>query len=505
MNAAAKSALLIVVLCCISRAQSTSQPDDLGPASYDLLDPRLDSHLEALKYRLQVRLGRYPSPADSLPDIRNIGGLDRSIDSYLQRAVPYRFHYQTPDLRLYARLRLKEDWLGMVESDSGISNLQSSVTFAGKGIIRDKVELYESITFFRADTTSYLDNASTTGEFLKDPLLSYQLPGRGPIASDVDVFDIQVDRAFIRTEILGVGIGLGRDRIQLKTGYRTGLLFSGITRPIDLFYDITYTFWRFDFRSFSGQLVDAGTRYISVKSLSFELAHNLRINATEGVAFFDDPLAYINPIMPFFVTHRHRPTNQDNLIATADISYTPVKNLNVYAAFLDDDLIIFEGGASKYGFTFGLFKPQLLSERLDLRAEYTQVRKWTYTHVSHVNAWEYRNQPFGFWLGPDADEFYAELKCLLTPATYVTATFDRVRRGEGTLFLPFEEEGGDETPLFPSGVVERSTGAWIDLRHELGSLTIRGRLGYRWMENRRNQAGDDGGNSFAHWVVSYTL
>jgi len=197
-------------------------------------------------------------------------------------------------------------------------------------------------------------------------------------------------------------------------------------------------------------------------------------------------------------------TNDDNLIAAVDFSYTPFRDFNIYGEFLDDDVIIFEGGASKYGFMLGLYKARIITDKLDLRLEYTQVRKWTYTHVSHVNAWEYRDQPFGFWLGPDADELFAQLSYIISPKTALNLNLDYVRKGEGDLFHPFEDEWGDKKPPFPSGIVEKSTGAWVDFNHEFSHLVLRGRAGYHKIENRHSQAGDFN-NYFTHLVVEYTL
>ena len=473
-------------------------------ASYDELDPRLPDHRLNLLHRLQVSSGNYLSTDFDYLAGEKLSGFDNKVYDYLEDDSSYRFNYKADDVRFSAGFRIKEDWLGAIEGDSGISNLQSVFTIRGKAVIKDKIEIYQDVTLFRSDMTSYLDSASTTGEFLQDPLLSYQLPHRGPVASKVDILDVQTDRAFVKFNLFGVDIRSGRDRLQLKGGYRTGLLFSGLTRPIDMFYRLDYKFWRFDFTALSGQLTDVGKRYISSKRLALHLARNLQIGVTEAAAFADDPTAYINPLMLFYITHRHRPNNRDNIIAVADVSYTPFKNLNLYGEFLDDDLIIFEGGASKYGFLLGLFKSRLFSERTDLHLEYSHVRKWTYTHVSEINAWEYRGQPFGFWAGPDADEFYAQLSYLFSPSSAIKMNFDYIRKGEGDLFHPHETEGGNKNPPFPSGTVEKSAGAWLDLRHEYSRFILNSRFGYRQIENRHNSP-DDFDNFFAHIVVIYNL
>jgi len=478
--------------------------DQISHQSYDLLDPRLPGLDNELLWRLQVAAGNYPSGVGDYLNEKNMGKLDRDIMAYLNKTPRFPLNYQAGDFRFSGGLKIKADWLGLTEADSGVSNLQTSLTFATKAMIKDKIEILQDFTVFRSDSTSYLDSASTTGEFLKNPLFSQQLPGRGAIASEANLLEMQIDRAVIKGNLFGVDIRAGRDRIQFKGGYRNGLLFSGLTRPVDMFYRLDYSVWRFDFTALSGQLTDAGRRYISAKRVELAITRYLRLGGTEAVAFSNDPTAYINPLMPFYIIHRHRPNNDDNLIACFDFSLTPIRDFNIYGEILDDDIIVFKGGASKYGFLLGFYKSRLFSERIDMRMEYAQARKWTYTHVSDINAWEYRDQPFGFWLGPDADELYGRLSYLVIPGSYLSANFDYVRKGEGDLYLPFEEEGGDKSPPFPSGQVEKSVGGWLDFRHEFPKFEIGARFGYRHIENRHHEPGELE-SYFAHCVVAYWL
>jgi hypothetical protein len=498
MQMAVKATIVIILVLFLF---SYTIPADFGNLSlFDQLDPRLPGHRTILLSRLQLATGNIPSNEYELLNIMGQSGLNRDFFNFLEKPKAYPFSFAKDDFSFSAGFQIKGDWLGITEDKENISNLQTVLTIKGMAILKDNIEFHQDITLFRADSTENLDDISTTGEFLKDPLLSYPLAGRGPIASSQNTLDVQTDRAFIKTELYGIGIQVGRDRLQFKGGYHSGLLFSGLTRPVDMFYRLDYNVWRFRFTALSGQLTDAGKRYISAKRATLRLARNLQIGATEAVAFADDPTAYINPLILFYLTHRHRPNNEDNLLASFDISYTPMKNLNIYGEFLDDDLILFEGGASKYGFLFGLYKSQLFFERVDFRFEYSYVRKWTYTHVSLVNAWEYRGRPFGFWLGPDTDELFGQLSYFLSPVSVLKINFDYVRKGEGDIYHPYEDEQGDKTSPFPSGVVEKSTGAWLDFRHEFSRFKFLARLGYRFIDNRLNLL-DDVDSYFIHTVV----
>ena len=93
---------------------------------------------------------------------------------------------------------------------------------------------------------------------------------------------------------------------------------------------------------------------------------------------------------------------------------------------------------------------------------------------------------------------------LFSPSSVIKINLDYVRKGEGDLFHPYEADYGDTNPPFPSGTVEKSTGAWLDLRHEFGRFILNSRFGYRQIENRHNRP-DDFDNYFAHIVAVYNL
>ena len=457
-------------------------------ANYDILDPRLPGYEQSLIYRFRVAAGYSHTYNHNDQDYQPNAGFNKTLFDYLSSEQKQFLARQWDDVKFNGLIRLKENWVGINEADENYSDLQTSLTLGVHFTIKDKIEVCNEVSFYRSDSTYNLDDASRTGEFLSDPLISHNFENRGAIASGIDIFELQTERAFIKTEAMGVAIQTGRDRLQLKNGYRNGLMLSGLTRPIDMYYRLDYSFWRIGITALAGQMTEADRRYIAVKRVTLRLADNLQLGATEAAANFDDPMVYINPIALFYIVHRHRTDNEDNLIACFDFSYTPFKSFNIYGEFLDDDYIMFKGGASKYGYLLGLFKTGLFDERLDMRLEYAKVRKWTYTHASHLNPWEYRGQPFGFWLGPDADELYTQVTYLFNPRFNASLNIDYARKGEGDLYHPYEDDWEqDKTPPFPSGIVEKSIGGWVDVRYNIDHLELRGRLGYRSIDNRGNQ------------------
>ena len=88
-----------------------------------------------------------------------------------------------------------------------------------------------------------------------------------------------------------------------------------------------------------------------------------------------------------------------------------------------------------------------------MTAEYTNVRKWTYTHHLAQHRLEQDGQPLGSDLGPDADRLTLEVVAHPAPEWSVGLGYSRTRRGEGTLTGAFQD-GENPEPTFPSGVVE---------------------------------------------------
>jgi|GEM_PF-7019717 len=494
------TAVFVILVGALSMAGQTLAPHEL----LDPLDPRLPSPIYELWLRAKT-LETIPTGRERYRQgfFRNLA-IDSITGKLAVSPDRYPLRFENGDFRFRIGFRLSENWLGFKESGDNFSSLQSSICVNGYAKIKNKIDFYEDITLYREDNTLNLGQATQTGEFLRDPLISYPSYWTDPLEGGPLDFDIASDRAVIALNLYGIDITAGHERLIQKPGYRNGLLFSGLARPIDLFYKFDYRFWKIGLTSFSGQLSGEKKKFISGKRITIDIWRDLRIGLAEAVSFFDDPSAYINPIMPVFVSQRQRPNNDDNLLAAIDISYYPTRSLQLYGEFLNDDFMYFESkdrGPSKYAFLAGLAQKNFFVDYLDFQIEYCRAAKWTYTHVSRVNAWSHAGQPLGFWLGPDADELFCQLTWIAGPSSLLRLAFDRVRKGQGTLDLPYEVEGGDKTPKFPSGAVEKSTGAWFDLRQVFGDLAVAGRIGMRRVINPDNVIGRKVENPFVHIIV----
>jgi len=70
--------------------------------------------------------------------------------------------------------------------------------------------------------------------------------------------------------------------------------------------------------------------------------------------------------------------------------------------------------------------------------------------------------------------------------------FEYVRKGQGSIFFPYEQEGGTPTPPFPSGIVEKKLevdfGVDLILRY---NFYCRAKIGKRYWRNYSHIPGND--------------
>lgn len=205
---------------------------------------------------------------------------------------------------------------------------------------------------------------------------------------------------------------------------------------------------------------------------------------------------YLIPIVPYYAVQWLK-DRDDNIIWAVDGSIR-LKNIKCYAEFLIDDLMYdpTTRAPDKLGFTAGLrWADPLNLPGTDLIAEYTRINKWVYTQRHAENRFV-RNlatdRPLGDSIGPDADLVVFQAGLRLSSWFAVNSRFSLGRKGEGTVDLPYEEEGGSPTPPFPSGVVERKilTDIGLDIRpHWI--LDFEPRIGWEWIANRDHVRADN--------------
>ncbi len=205
-----------------------------------------------------------------------------------------------------------------------------------------------------------------------------------------------------------------------------------------------------------------------------------------------DPV-YVIPIFPYYLM-QHNERENDNILWSLDFLYRPVRGLDLYGELLIDDLQYDRNTdhPDKYGITLGTtYFADVAGRDYTLTAEYTNVRKYTYTATRLGYRFEHAGMPIGFALGPDADLLTLEGVWHATHEWSVGLAYRHSRKGEGRITDRFVA-GMDPAPSFPSGVV------WTTdrLSVEAGYEDLRGvfaGFGIAWqgVDNRENVLGED--------------
>lgn len=197
----------------------------------------------------------------------------------------------------------------------------------------------------------------------------------------------------------------------------------------------------------------------------------LSVGLNEAVVYsgaIPDPI-YLNPFAPYYVS-QHNERADDNIFWSLDVDWRPLPGHELYSELLADDLQYDRDtdNPDKYAATFGYRFAGVLLDRTDieLTLEYSQARKWTYTHKHVEHRLEHDGVPLGFDLGPDAERFLVE--ALIHPRRNIALGFEYVhaRKGEGSLRIPYDKETDNPDTEFPSGDVRAVDSVRLSLEYD---------------------------------------
>ncbi|MBM3307687.1 MAG: hypothetical protein FJY74_05125 [Candidatus Eisenbacteria bacterium] len=283
--------------------------------------------------------------------------------------------------------------------------------------------------------------------------------------------------AYLKLERPGYSVAVGRRDPAWGRSERGRLLISGSAATMDEL-EARFTVGPWSFLALHGLLErppDARDG-LGEDERVFLAAHRVSvrgalgsISVSEAVVYssvMPDPV-YLNPLVPFYLS-QHNERSDDNVLWALDFLARPRRGLDLYGEFVVDDLQYERstGHPDKYGATVGLTAYAApLGIDAEITAEYSNVRKWTYTHQLPWHAVAQDGKPLGFELGPDADRLTLEVTAHPSPAWSVGVSYSRARKGEGTIVEPFEQ-GSDPDPSFPSGVVETTDRVGVECSYE---------------------------------------
>ncbi|MDZ7377885.1 MAG: capsule assembly Wzi family protein [candidate division KSB1 bacterium] len=154
---------------------------------------------------------------------------------------------------------------------------------------------------------------------------------------------------------------------------------------------------------------------LAAHRLEFSLSKVFDIAVYETVLFAGrrfEP-TYFNPVM-FFRSAEHYLGDRDNATMGLDVECKPMAGLRLYGELFIDDLSTSKLGTGFYGnktaFLLGAHTvdPCGLAD-VEARVEYARVRPYTYSHAYDVTRYTHYATTLGHWIGPNADDLYAEL------------------------------------------------------------------------------------------------
>jgi hypothetical protein len=299
----------------------------------------------------------------------------------------------------------------------------------------------------------------------------------------------EIERAYFKYKIGVVGIELGRDRFWWGPAKFGTLLVSSGGEPLDVI-GLDGRLGIVSARAFSAVLSSTEGIYLSAHRLSLNLPLRTVFGVSEAVLyhrdFFPEP-QYLNPIIPYYAAE-HNLKKDDNTLWNFDVMTCPGAGLRLYGEFIIDDFQ-YERSADapdKLGGLAGVYASDPLGmPDSDIRCEYTRLNKWVYTHRYSYNKYVHSGMPIGEILGPDSDRLILEVCHRPSKVSEVFLRYMYLRHGEGTLDLPWEEEGGDPRPPFPSGKVETTNGLFADVSlRPAWWFYVKAGIGYTRARNR---------------------
>ena len=307
-----------------------------------------------------------------------------------------------------------------------------------------------------------------------------------------------------------VMLDIGRRNLLLGAGDDNSLLFSLDPQGYDgflLFIPLRYL----EFYGVFSILDAYQERYISIHRIGLNIKRFLKLGFSEAILFGEslEPL-YLNVLIPYYVSQWGM-DRDDNIMWCLD-GQLSVSNSIIYGEFLIDDYM-YEDDPYPHKIAYKIGLKSLILDNFLVKMNYTFVDKWVYTHEEPINTYARTDylylpdsgNPLGFPLGNDVDELSFSVKYLNKYGLYPGLEMSYIRKGQGSIFLPYEEEGGTWKPPFPSGVVEKRFDVLVGLNYLLKyNSYLEAKIGKRYWTNYNHTSGDERDEvlfNLALWVI----
>jgi hypothetical protein len=413
----------------------------------------------------------------NLEERRYIKGLKRRLKSYLK-----------PHWRI--NLQIEGRGYDVLRGETGYE-FYPGILFEGEARLGKYLYGVERVELFRRirdipDDLPFFDP-------LQDPSNRLYTFDPYPVIGENEIFEVRMERAFAVLTLPFGYLEVGRNELRWGPGYRSSLLLSGYSLPLDMIYHIGVKAGSFQFMTLNASLPDTiEKRRLSLQRLEFRYGR-LRLGVSEGVMYTrEDPFKYFNPVGLYYIIQRRGKDNDDNLFASIDLAYYTGKGMKIYGEFLDDDVIITRSAKtpSKYGILTGLLWTNPLNLPIDFRLEGVYMTTWSISHISGVNHLSLNGFPIGFWGGPDCINIFAEISYFPSPVRGIRFSYEYLGHGEKTTETPWVR-GEDYKLRAPSGIVDRRNTFRLTLMENsfLGNFCID--LSLSFIRNYSNIEGRD--------------
>lgn len=327
------------------------------------------------------------------------------------------------------------------------------------------------------------------------------------------------EQSFIKLNFGSIAIKFGRDYIKWGYGRGGNLLISDYAIPFDVLqFDlfskkVKYSFLisQLDSRIYSpdsGKTFLSANRYLTGGRFEINLQDRFYIGFAQTILYGGNnkgiDITLSNPLA-FYYEFQANEGKELNGMVYFDLSYYPVKNLNLYGEFLIDDWQISRKikedlEPNEYGFLVGLRWAEFLkfiSGNL-FQVEYTQVRNRTYNTEREYQKYLRFKRPIAHPLGNDFQSFEVWLTQWIQSKLRLTLNYKFVEHGEGSIEKPWDapwmapeitvETGYKEK--FPYGVIERTHKVGLSLFYYFSSkLNFNFEISYSDIKNYKNIEG----------------
>ncbi len=309
---------------------------------------------------------------------------------------------------------------------------------------------------FYSDNRIYSEWGS--GKYFQNYDASLGYPRNAEKDSSMATWDMS--DSYLAFGIRGFQVEYGRDNVKWGPSPSGGLLFSGLAPSMDML-KIRFDIGPAAFTWLHGQLRGgAAPKWVSAHRIEFMPARGLSIGIHDAVVYANRGIepAYFNPVLPVLIS-QHSLGDRDNVEFGIDASFERIRSVKLYGEFFLDDFtspwgIFSNAWGNKLAFTTGcVWTNPAGMENAGLRAEYTRIEPFVYTHRFAGNLYENYGTALGSDLQPNSDRLLLQWEQWISLSLRAGMQFHSIRHGRGDRKTAHTDEDG-ESKHFLGGTVE---------------------------------------------------